>query len=357
MKRLFTLIIVGFFLQSVNAQVDSLIIEPSTGEQSIIHVKEVSIPESDSTNLQTSIPVVEKTTIETNEIDTIRIDVENDKVNLVVGEGVIVKVEKNDSTGNKITYIKIENGELHIPDTTVIEIAGYSIEFNNDYAEVKRRKKRNSPSSWRKLTYWAGLDIGVNGYVTPDFNFNIDDEAKFMALNWGNSRTFSINPVEWKIKIYQNFIGITTGLGLEWNSYRLRNLDYAMAFNADSTFGVKPTNPGVNKSKFRTTYINAPFLLEFNTSRYRKNNFHIAAGVVIGWKIRTMYKQRYRDEGKHKDKTYGNWNVQSFRFNAMVRLGYGGLNLFATYGLNPLFRDGAGPKLHQFSAGITIIGW
>ena len=271
--------------------------------------------------------------------DTLVVDVENDQVNIVVDTStVIVKTEKSDD-GNS-TYIRINDIEINVPDTTVIQIGNYSIEFNDDYAEVKRKKKEKEPSSWRKMTYWAGLDIGVNGYVTSDFDFDVSDEAEFMALNWGNSRTFSINPVEWKIKIHHNYIGIVLGLGLEWNSYRLRNLNYAMAFNADSTYGVTPTNSGVNKSKFRVTYINAPFLLEFNTSQYRKNNFHISAGVVVGWRIDTMYKQRYRDDGKHKDKTKGNWNVEPFRFNAMVRLGYGGLNLFATYGLNPLFSKG-----------------
>lgn len=288
--------------------------------------------------------------------DTLVVDVENDKVNIVV-DTTTIKIKTEQAKNNNSTYIRIKDVEINVPDTTVIQIGNYSIEFNDDYAEVKRKKKEKKPSSWRKLTYWAGLDIGVNGYVTSDFDFDVSEEAEFMALNWGNSRTFSINPVEWKIKIYHNYIGVLLGLGLEWNSYRLRKLNYEMAFNADSTYGITPTNLGVNKSKFRITYINAPFLLEFNTSQYRKNNFHIAAGVVVGWRINTMYKQRYEDDGKHKDKTKGNWNVQPFRFNAMVRIGFGGLNLFATYGLNEMFRPGSGPELYQFSAGITMIGW
>jgi hypothetical protein len=289
--------------------------------------------------------------------DTLVVDVENDKVNIVVDTSTTVRIKTEKSDEDNTTYIRINDVEINVPDTTVIEIGSYSIQFNDDYAEVKREKKKSKPSSWRKLTYWAGLDIGINGYVTSDFDFDVSEEAEFMELNWANSRTFSINPVEWKVKIYRNYIGVLLGLGLEWNSYRLRNLDYAMAFNADSTYGVTPTNTGVNKSKFRMTYINAPFLLEFNTSEYRKNNFHIALGVVVGWRIDTMYKQRYRDDGKHKDKTVGHWNAHPFRFNAMVRIGFGGLNLFATYGLNEMFRSGAGPELYQFSAGITMVGW
>lgn len=288
--------------------------------------------------------------------DTIVVDV-NDRVSVIVEEGEIDIV--NDSTTGEINYIKVHN-HGYDADTTVIEIGSYDIVIQDESIELNRRKHKGGGSSWHELTYWAGLDIGVNGYIMPDGNFTLPrgDEYDFLALNWGNSRTFSINPVEWKIKLYKNYIGITTGLGIEWNNYRLRYLDWKMAYNADSTYGVLDPDKGTNKSKFRLTYINVPLLLEFNTSKYRKNSFHIAAGVTVGWRIGGMYKQRYRNEsGKHKDKTYGSFNVQPFRANAMVRVGYGGLNLFATYSLNPLFVKGTAPELYQFSAGITIVGW
>ena len=288
--------------------------------------------------------------------DTIVVSVE-DTVQVKVNDGTVELVK--DSINGQVQYIKIqEEGEN--ADTTIIEIGSFDIVIQDEAIEVSKRKSKRGGDSWRKLTYWAGLDIGVNGYIMPDGSFELPrgEEYDFLAIDWGNSRTFSINPVEWKIKLYKNYIGITTGLGIEWNNYRLRYLDWKMAYNADSTYGVYDPNKGTNKSKFRLTYINAPFLLEFNTSKYRKNNFHIAAGVVIGWRIGGMYKQRYRNEsGNHKDKTYGDFNVQPWRFNAMVRVGFGGLNLFATYGINPLFRSNTAAELYQFSAGITIIGW
>ena len=281
----------------------------------------------------------------------------SDRVNVKVDNDVLII--KNDSLNKEGSVVRIYN-EKSGGDTTVIELGSYDIVIQDESIELNRRKSRDCESSWHELTYWAGLDIGVNGYIMPDGSFNLPngEDYDFMELNWGNSRSFSINPVEWKIKFYKNYIGLTTGLGIEWNSYRLLDLDWKMAYNADSTYGVYDPAKGTNKSKFRLTYINAPLLLEFNTSKYRKNNFHIAAGVVVGWKIGGMYKQRYENEsGKHKDKTYGNFNVNPFRFNAMVRMGYGSVNLFATYSINPLFREGTGPELYQFSAGITIVGW
>lgn len=288
--------------------------------------------------------------------DTININV-NDQVSVVIEDEKVEVV--TDTTNGNVEYIRVYS-DSRGSDTTTIEFGSYNIVIQDDAIELNRNKKRNRKSSWRELTYFAGLDIGVNGYIMPDGSFELPkgDEYDFLALNWGNSRTFSINPLEFKIKIYENFIGITTGLGIEWNSYRLRDLDWKMAFNADSTYGVYDPNKGTNKSKFRLTYINAPFLLEFNTSRYRKNNFHFAAGVVIGWRIQSMYKQRYENNsGNHKDRTVGSFNMHPFRFNAMVRMGYGGLNLFATYSINQMFRAGTAPELYQVSAGITIIGW
>lgn len=286
--------------------------------------------------------------------DTIVVNVD-DHVRVVVDKEDID--HKNDST-RKVANITIYS-EGDYDDTTVIEVGSYDIVILEESVELKRRRSGKG-SSWQELTYWAGLDIGVNGYVTADGSFDLPrgDDYDYLALNWGNSRTFSINAVEWKIKLFKNHIGITTGLGLEWNNYRLRYLDWKTAYNADSTYGVYDPGKGTNKSKLRMIYINAPLLLEFNTSKYRKNNFHIAMGVVLGWRIETMYKQRYHNEsGKHTDKTTGDFNAHPFRYNAMLRIGYGGLNLFATYSLNPMFRTGTAPELHQVSVGITIVGW
>ena len=291
--------------------------------------------------------------------DTINVNLERDSFTVEV-DTTIIRINKESSAKNKTVIIKIEDDDIYLenPDTVEVRLGNYTFEFNEDFARVRHKPRpKNVPSHWRKLTNWAGFEIGINGYVTSDFDFNVEDEAEFMAQNWGGSWTVAINPLEWKIKLYQNYIGITTGLGIEWNIYRLRNLEWAMAFNADSTYGVNAGDLGVTKSKFKAVYINAPLLLEFNTSQYRHNSFHIAFGVVVGWKIKSIYKQKYFTDGKHKNKLKGHYNMEPFRFNATVRIGYGRVNLFATYALNPMFRAGAGPELYQVSAGITLIGW
>jgi hypothetical protein len=40
----------------------------------------------------------------------------------------------------------------------------------------------------------------------------------------------------------------------------------------------------------------------------------------------------------------------------MVRIGYGNLDLYASYALTSMFQKNEGPQLYPFSVGITIIG-
>ena len=94
----------------------------------------------------------------------------------------------------------------------------------------------------------------------------------------------------------------------------------------------------------------------FNHSR--KHNFHIAVGVVGSWYFETMYKQKYKREGETvKDRSSGDYQLLPYRAAATVRIGYGGLNLFAEYALTPLFKDGKGPELTPFNVGLTIVGF
>jgi hypothetical protein len=49
--------------------------------------------------------------------------------------------------------------------------------------------------------------------------------------------------------------------------------------------------------------------------------------------------------------------MQPFRWDAYAGIGWGIINLYATYSLNPLFRENRGPELYPFSVGITLVNW
>jgi hypothetical protein len=71
-----------------------------------------------------------------------------------------------------------------------------------------------------------------------------------------------------------------------------------------------------------------------------------------------MYKQKYRTDGDNrKDRSKGDYQLLPYRAAASVRLGYGGLNLFAEYALTPFVLEGKGPELSPLNVGLTIIGF
>jgi hypothetical protein len=60
---------------------------------------------------------------------------------------------------------------------------------------------------------------------------------------------------------------------------------------------------------------------------------------------------------RQKSRNNDDFNLNPFRVNASVRLGYGSFVLFANYALTPLFQKNEGPDLTAFSTGIRIIGF
>ena len=148
-----------------------------------------------------------------------------------------------------------------------------------------------------------------------------------------------------------------------------------LGYNSDSTYAVEVDDPHFKKNKLRQTGLRVPLMLEFNTKRAplpsreevakgtslsydRKGNFHIAIGVIGSWYFDTMYKQKYSRDGETvKDRSGGSYNLTPWRAAASVRIGDGGLNLFAEYALTPLFEDDLGPDLVPVNVGLTLIGF
>ncbi len=268
-------------------------------------------------------------------------------------EGDTIKI----TTKNKLIRIITEDREIKPEDIDV--------EQRIQDARVKRRNQ---------FTYWSGLDLGFNTLLGPDGDADLDPDADFMQIENGRSRFFAINFMERKFEFGSHHVGLTTGLGLEFLSYHLTN-NVQLAYDADSTFGIPIEDYELRKNKLGMTGLRLPLMLEFNTKRAplpteaeirsrtassvsRKGNVHIAMGVVGSWYFDTMYKQKYKIDGENrKDRYKGDLNLLPYRAAATVRVGYGGLNLFAEYGLTELFEGGKGPALTPLNIGLTIIGF
>ncbi|MBP6390024.1 MAG: hypothetical protein KA175_12345 [Flavobacteriales bacterium] len=258
----------------------------------------------------------------------------------------------------------------------VITILTEDKEGDTTASSIKERLKQARRDRRSTFTYWTGVELGLNNYMSPNGGFDLPQEAEFMALEDANSRFFALNVWEQKIDFGSHHVGLFTGLGLEFVNYRLSN-NVQLAYNNDSVFGVQVISPEYRKNKLREIGLRVPLMLEFNTKRAplpteaqlrdgswkgndfsRKNNFHVAVGVVGSWYFDTMYKVKYRVEGEtEKDRSKGDFNLLKYRLAARAQIGWGGLNLFAEYSLTPLFEEGTGPELIPVNAGIALVGF
>jgi hypothetical protein len=228
--------------------------------------------------------------------------------------------------------------------------------------------------------HWAGVELGLNGYVNDKFNMNFED-IPYMNMNTARSMVVNLNPFEFNVNIAKNKFGFTSGLGFQLSNYYLTG---SYVWIADSTalvaYKIQDQNNnyvGLHQDKVFVSYLNIPLLFEFQTNAKRKlNSFHVSVGVIGGVRICSYTKQIYNsiaqtnylvDEQGNKVASYyvadkvvrshGPYHLSPFKLDASLRVGWSFLNLFATYSLTPMFQDGQGPKLYPWTVGITLLGW
>ena len=81
-------------------------------------------------------------------------------------------------------------------------------------------------------------------------------------------------------------------------------------------------------------------------------------GPCIALLHRSHTKQVYFIDGKkQKDKDFQDFHLHPFRYDATARIGWGRLNLFASYALNSMFKEGKGPELTPFALGIRVVSF
>lgn len=241
-------------------------------------------------------------------------------------------------------------GEVEIlvvskPDTT-------NDTSNDSLKNVIEEPKKPSKND---LTHWGGLDLGMNFLVNSDNKMKYPANDEWIELDQAHSLSWRFNLLEQKIRIAKDYAGIITGVSLVYNSYSF-DKNVALFSNADSTFAVLDTVAQYSKNKLRATYLQVPLMVEFNTSEDPERTFHIAAGIIGGWKIGSLYKQRFDTDGKeYKVKVSDDYNLSPLTLDATARIGYRNLTLFATYGLTSLFKDDKGPEVYPVTVGLSLM--
>jgi hypothetical protein len=238
-------------------------------------------------------------------------------------------------------------------DTTIVRMGKKDvkvIEHENGTEILWGKNKHKKDKSDDFNGHWEGIEFGFNGFDKPDYS--AWNGLEFMALNQGKSTNFNFNFYELNIGLAKSYVGLVSGMGFTFNSYRFDN-PYTLQKGASRTEPMPLDPENLSKTKLAVSYLNVPLLLEFQIPvNHNEGRLFINAGLVGGVKIGSHTKVKY---GDNKEKVRSGFNMNSFNYAATTRIGYKDVSLFATYSLTPLFQTGKGPELTPFSIGISFL--
>ncbi|MFI5220728.1 MAG: head GIN domain-containing protein [Bacteroidia bacterium] len=246
-------------------------------------------------------------------------------------------------------------------DTTRLKIGRKKLLIINednsaDFEKTFDEKPKNSKRKMKSV--WGGFALGVTGMTTKDMNFNFSTNYKFLNTKLGESWFFDLNLPEYDAQIIRNKLAVTMGLGMQWNNIHFAGNNY-LTPKSDT---LSSTNAGVNLNlnKLFTFDITAPLLIKFapGSRKRAKGGFHLAAGVIGHYITTSSVITETLANGYMQRVVFNdNFNINPFRLDATVRVGYSRVKLFANYSLTPYFNTGAGPDVRLFAAGLTLVGF
>jgi hypothetical protein len=282
----------------------------------------------------------ENETIE--EFEDIKIDEESDSTKINLGKMKIVIIEekgKDKKAQKKIIIdekvIIDKNGEIQKED-----------QINNEDEDERPDED--------DFAHWSGFGIFANGFLNNTNQIARKEDAPFLELDYARSIGLQFNLFEKRFPIVKEYVGLTTGLGFQWNRYML-NKDVNLMANQDSTYGISNGSIDYQKNVLRSTYLQAPLLIEFNTNKNSDESWHFSLGVVGGIRIGSSWKTKWEDDEKtRREKVKSNFNLNPFQAYATAIVGFEDINIYVNYGLTNIFVKDKGPTFSPVNAGLLF---
>lgn len=235
-------------------------------------------------------------------------------------------------------------------DTTRIRFRDKQMIFIGKAKDTSNNSYRNMLN--RVEAHWAGIELGPTMLMNGSFGTTFPG-AKHWENDPGRSFSWNFNFAEYKIKLYHNFVGVTTGLGINWTQIGLKN--NILQSNSDSVWVFQDSVNDYKRNKLRAVYIQVPLLLEFCTRKKSDRGFYFSVGVVGGVKFGSSTIQLLEyDKMKNRTKTKGSYGLNPFKLDAAFRVGYRRVGLFANYAMMPLFDKNKTVGVYPLTIGLTL---
>lgn len=249
-------------------------------------------------------------------------------------------------------------------DSTIVKVGGMRIIVLNDQKNegdkfvidnhIADDEDADSGCNDEDVTHWAGIRLGVNGYLHNNA-LPIPKSHEFLELDYAKSVSVDLNLLEKDFRLYKQYVELVTGLGLHFSNYAFES-EYTTLSNRDPLSVTVDSNRVLDKNKLKATYVTAPLMLGFSTNKDEDKAFRFAAGGQVSWRIGSKLKQQFTENGlTHKPKIKSDYDLNPFLFHAIASVGYGPVNVVASYGLNPLFEPGKTIDVRPFDLGVQLM--
>lgn len=267
----------------------------------------------------------------------------SDSIKVKIGNMKIVILDDRDGNAKGEKRMIIDERVIIQEDNQALVLD--SDDFNSEKTDCE--SKTNNP-------VWSGFGINANGFLTSENKLATGSELGFLELDPAKSLGIQLNLFEKRFPIIKGYLGVTTGLGFQWNRYALKN-NVDITSSNDTIFGVENATKNYTKNTLSSVYLQAPLLLQINTNKDPNESWTISAGVVGGIRIGGMQKTKWEVEGNNnKNKTKDDFNFCPFSASLMALIGYGDWNLYMTYNLTDVFNEGSALSLRGVNAGILL---
>jgi len=271
-------------------------------------------------------------------------------------KGEVTDIDADINSAASVTRI-VDKGETYLKDkgdSTVFHLRKKKIIVVST-EKTYVTKMQNTTD----FEHWAGFSIGVNGLLTPDATTKMAKPYSYLDLNYSRCINVQLNFFQHNFHLYKNYINLVTGFGIEWRRYMLEN-NTTLRPDSSFTWGNIDTSNfySYNKNLFKSTMVQVPLLLDFNTNRNSNKAFHITVGVIGQFMVDSKTKQKLENNSNEFTKVRkDSYNMSPISVKAHASVGYSDFTVFAEYNITPLFDKGEGPQVYPFVAGVRLIAF
>jgi hypothetical protein len=253
---------------------------------------------------------------------------------------------------NEVSININDNSDAAPGDTTRVSLGKKKliiVDDENQPSEEEKKKRKNK----NKVSLSPRIDLGVNGFSSSYSKLAMPAGYSSLNLDYAKSLVVGIHLIDANLRLYRNNVSLKSGFGLEYNRYAFEN-NIMLLPDAPKLTAIPSSSISYKKNYLKGSSITVPLLLQVKGSH--KKSFHTAFGVIGKYQYTTAIKQVF-DVGNStiKSKIYNDFNVNPYKLDATVRLGFGKFTLFATYGLTDFFKSSEAPEMHSYSVGVQLI--